>query len=125
MSAYTYEGAIRALGLDVIAAVDLGDWVAVLGEDYGSRFAFLVIGYGSCSGCDAWEAAENAAGRARLVADLLDGAKWFDEFEQVQAYVADAEYRDLEWYGHEDGWAEFKAKVAAADEYTREPASET
>lgn len=124
MSARSYVEAIKAMELKVLAEADLGyyqgDWVGLVkneafsydGQDYG----VIVVGYGSCSGCDEWQATGDPAKRAELVAKLLRDAKWFAELDEAKAYVADPD-RALEFYSHEDGWPAFVEAAQKASEW--------
>jgi hypothetical protein len=76
----------------------------------GDQFGFLVVGYGSCSGCDSLEACESQEAVDSLAERIYDGIKWFDSFDELKSYVLD-DNKDLEWYAHEGGWPEFLEKV--------------
>ena len=76
----------------------------------GDQFGFLVVGYGSCSGCDSLEACESQEAVDSLAERIYDGIKWFDSFDELKSYVLD-DNKDLEWYAHEEQWPEFVEKV--------------
>lgn len=75
----------------------------------GARFGYLEFGWGSCSGCDAAEAAESYADWKSLFESLRDGILWFDS---LQAFLSWANERDWEvqWSWH-DGARKFLAAV--------------
>lgn len=77
---------------------------------------YLNIGFGSCSGCDAYEATRgDVKARSELVTQLANDIKWFDNFDKLCEYVTDSENRALtEWAFHEDGglWNKFLASIS-------------
>lgn len=117
MSARDYVDAIRGLGLEVVAEADLGcyqgDWVGVVRDwySYDKEYGFIVVGYGSCSGCDSWQAANDAADRAALLSDIVSRARWFEDAEGVREYVTSAVAENVGFFVHEDGWGDFTARV--------------
>lgn len=118
MSADPYIKALEAVGVKVQVGADLGyyqgDYVALVSRGfwYEDAWGFLVIGYGSCSGCDAWEAEENdPAALAEILRGLAQGITWHDTLDEAKAYILDADQTALQWYGNEDGWATFTEQV--------------
>lgn len=85
-----------------------GDYLYVLKDD--DRYGFLVVGYGSCSYCDALEGCESLDDVYNLRNSIRDNVKWFDSFDELKSYVTD-DNKDLEWYAHEEQWPEFLEKV--------------
>lgn len=77
----------------------------------GDQFGFLVVGFGSCSYCDALEGCESQEEVDNLAQSLYDGIKWFDSLEEAKNYIADQDERNLSWYAHDGGWPEFLEKV--------------
>lgn len=79
----------------------------------GAEWGFSVVGYGSCSGCDAYERYMGYGDEP----DDLDGLLEFERevqnsvragsAEEVRAYITN-EDRDLNWYYHDD---EIKAAI--------------
>lgn len=121
-----YVKALKALDVNVLVGMDLnddyqGDWVGLVqAGQYSDRYGLLVIGYGSCSGCDAWEAAENITEKLDVLRDVINRGKWFDSFDDAKAYIADQHERRQDWYPHEDNWPKFIAAVATTGEYDQE-----
>jgi hypothetical protein len=118
MSSHSYLAAVKALDAKILADEDLGyyqgDHVALIGNDYyaDDKVGFLSIGYGSCSGCDEWEAAETIAERAEIVTRIISNIKWFEGVDAAKAYVLSPD-TELQWYAHDDSWASFVKKVEA------------
>lgn len=123
MSADNYTEVLRSLGLRFLAAKDLGyyqgDWVGLIHDDDANRFGLVIIGYGSCSGCDEWYAAETIERKLEIIQKIVAGVKWFDSLDLAKVYINDATIQETQWHSHEEGWSEFLADVAVADEYTR------
>lgn len=121
----SYEAAIKGLNLEVIAETYLGsyqgDWVAVL-KDYeyymaGEKaYGFLVYGYGSCSGCDSWQASRNAVERLEELSNMVDNIQWFSSLQSLKEYVALRDNANS-WYCNEgDEYEKFRKAVAELEE---------
>lgn len=102
------------IGIDVVEGVLLGDyqgdWIAVvLRRDWPTRGGLIRVGYGSCSGCDAWEAAETPIERLDLIRDFVRGITWYDTPAELAAWFQ-SDNVDLEYYPHldRDEWEKFK-----------------
>lgn len=116
----SYQEALAGIG--VKATVDehigdyQGDWVAVVTAEvnWDDKLGFLSYGYGSCSGCDAWQAAETPAELAEIVVGMVNKIIWFETPEELREYIAHPN-RLLSIY-HEEGWTEFAAHVAKASD---------
>lgn len=125
---------LKAVGLKFAVCVDLdGDYqgseaAVVIRErwsdylDDTEKIGLVIVGYGSCSGCDEWQAiGEDPVGKLRAVMDVYNRIRWFDNLAELQAYVAGAPVgedswssdHDLQWYGHSDGFPRFQGFVAA------------
>ncbi len=85
-----------------------GDYAYLLESVNG--YGFVVVGYGSCSGCDALEACSSLEEVKELQEYLGEGIKWFPTLDEVKEYALHAD-QELQWYYHESGWEEFEDKV--------------
>lgn len=80
-----WSGARRLL----VKRVEGGEW----------RYGFLVIGWGSCSGCDAmldcstWEELEE------LKEKVSGEIRWFDDYQSAEDYIVNHDWRG-QWYGY-------------------------
>ncbi|WP_280406143.1 hypothetical protein [Nocardia brasiliensis] len=125
---------LNEVGVQTVVAVDLNEdyqgtvaavvrnsgWWPGAPLDEHHRFGVLIIGYGSCSGCDAWESLHGEAkGKLEHCASLLETARWFESLAELKTFVAgtpgsyDASDHALQWYGHDTHFPEFQRKVAA------------
>lgn len=100
------------------AVVRINGWSSHLAPD--ARIGLLIIGYGSCCGCDTWQALEDdPEGKLKYCLELLNDIRWFDNLADLQTFVAgtpgenDASDHALQWYGHSDYFPLFQARVAA------------
>ena len=111
-----YRDLIEHTGLEVLSdhvfGSYQGDMLFVVRD--GARVGAVVVGYGSCSGCDALEAAERSddwdkppheaiAGNEEmqnLAWSIRRDVKWGTP-DQLRAALNS----DLEWYAHEDDFA--------------------
>lgn len=106
MTGGPYREALVGIGVDVLVEEDSnnyqGDWVALVVDraDYGNEIGFIQQGYGSCSGCDAWQAASNLQDRLDLLQDMITGIKWFDSVESLVEFLS-ADHED-QWWGHHE-----------------------
>ena len=80
------------------------------------KIGFLVIGWGSCSGCDALQACSNDRDLRELVDSLWNQVKWFDTIEQAKAYLNDEEEREGSYYSHTTNWKNFISEVNSYQE---------
>ena len=90
----SYEDELEKRGFKLDAWVTFGDWegdyAAILSKD-GQR-GFVVIGYGSCSGCDAWQD----------VTDCLSESKWSPEIKNEVKALMDSIENDITWGTNEE-----------------------
>lgn len=110
-----WEAGLEARGLNIIAWETFGDWqgdYAVIFKANDNLFAFTVIGYGSCSGCDVMEACENEKEYKELISDVVNSLKWTTA-EEIVAQIKD-EYDDNNWYRHESTFKESVDKLIKA-----------
>lgn len=76
-------------------------------------YGFVVIGWGSCSGCDALQASDTPAAVDELIADIRRDVKTFPTLKALKRYVADDGGRKGAHSWHVEGWRAFADKVAA------------
>lgn len=109
----TYETIVASWGYEVLAFTVTGSYQGdqeVLLRD-GDRYGFLMIGYGSCSGCDALEAivpwdlkrSTDFTEVDRFVEDLRNEIEWHDSAAQLaNALTVYANNPDgSRWYTHD------------------------
>jgi hypothetical protein len=83
-----------------------GDYVYLLKS--GDKYAFTVIGYGSCSGCDALEGCESDEEFNELKEDIVNSIVWGTK-QDVLDYVTNQEAN--RWYFHEEDWVEIRKEI--------------
>jgi hypothetical protein len=75
-----YYGLIESCGLKIESSASLGDYQGdlffLIRDPETGLWAFGRTGYGSCSGCDAWEACESLQDYEGLRNSLVDGLIW-------------------------------------------------
>jgi hypothetical protein len=111
-SFYEYDPIIRSFGA-VLVQVEDDDWsgdTRVLLRN-GDRYGFLVIGWGSCSGCDALQGCSTFAEVDELINQIEGDIKWFNSLAEVKTYIANDKDRSQSFYAHCDGWREFQRKI--------------
>ena len=88
-----------------------------VGKDKSDRYYLLVQGYGSCSGCDAYQSAEsicehdkNLESLNELQEDMKRNIRQFENLEEFKIYLESEETRgSFFWYG--DDIKDFIEKV--------------
>lgn len=103
-SAGGHDDQMQALfkGAKVLAHWNEGDYqgeVATAVQLADDRFAWYQDSYGSCSGCDSWEDADDEAVRA-LCIDLANSARVFDTYQELRAdmrAVAEDKIKGIWW----------------------------
>lgn len=83
-----------------------GDYVYLLKNE--DRYAFTVVGYGSCSGCDALQSCENDEHFNSLKDDIVRGIVWGTK-QDVYDYINNQEAN--RWYFHEDEWEDMRKEI--------------
>lgn len=114
---YDYNPIIRSFGKVLVVVEDdyySGDTRVLLKN--GERYGFLVVGWGSCPGCDALQGCDTFAEVDRLIDEIEGGIKWFAALAEAKTYIANDDERSLSFYTHCEKWPEFKRKVLAFQE---------
>lgn len=91
-----YTPMVKSFGEILIEVADneyRGDTRYLLKNE--SKFGLLIIGWGSCSGCDALQATNTIQELAELMQSIENDVKWFDSFEELRSYVKNKDW-DLE-----------------------------
>lgn len=110
----SYSSLPKLLGAKTLAWCDdhdyQGDSHALL--EHGGEFGFLTFGWGSCSGCDAMEAAYGDRAAERAVLDgLCESIIWFATLREAKDHVSSRDTANH--FGcHGDGWEEFTKEVS-------------
>ena len=105
----SYDGIVETQG-EIIKDWTLGhyqgDYVYLLKN--GDKYAFTVIGYGSCSGCDALEGCGNDEEFNELKDAIVSGIVWGTK-QDVYDYVNNQEAN--RWYFHEEDWVDIRKEI--------------
>lgn len=118
-----YEGMVHAWGTVhefITCGSWQGDYVALI-TDESNRLGFIVIGYGSCPGCDSYEAVApwdddgDWRGVVDLERELHEQVRWFDTADEFATYAATRSGKD--WWAHDQ---ETEAAVRKCVETARE-----
>lgn len=83
-----------------------GDYIYLLKKD--DKYSAVVIGYGSCSGCDALQACDNDEDFEALKQDVLRTIVWVTK-EDILNDLDDEELN--RWYFHEEDWEDIKKEI--------------
>jgi len=87
-----YGGLIESLGVKIVLDVSDDDYQ---GDSYlvlqdGEKWGVLTYGWGSCSGCDAYEACHTVESMSELRDGLEAGISWYDSLDGLKAYLAES-----------------------------------
>jgi hypothetical protein len=107
-----YDELIDSLDVRVVLRVDDNDYqgdTRLLLTD-GERWGLLTFGWGSCSGCDAFQACQTLTEFVELQQSLWNDIHWEASAAELLAYV-DGKDWDLDYSWHEDAGRTFVAKV--------------
>jgi len=85
-----------------------GDYVYLLKN--GDRFGFTVVGYGSCSYCDALQSCDNQEEVDELKESIVKDIFW-GTAEEVEAYAIKEDAN--RWYYYEHQWKTIKRELKA------------
>lgn len=108
----SYSDLVASAGT-IIKEWEIGSWSGDLVYllKNGNKFGFTVLGYGSCTVCDALQACANKEDVDELKADIARGIFWGNA-EEVEAYAINDNYANR-WYYHEHDWKTIKRELKA------------
>lgn len=99
-----YNPLLESLGHEILVQVDdsayQGDSRLLLRRDDG-KIGYLNFGWGSCSGCDALQAAETYAQIDKLRDEIAAGVQWFDTAQAAAEW-----FNSTDWEGKHSYHAE-------------------
>jgi hypothetical protein len=112
---YGYEGLIDSFEVDVLLDGHDDDYQGdsfYLLRDGDGCIGYLNFGWGSCSGCDAYEDARDSGDAAlmNLRDELWEDVSWFDSLEDLRVYFKENDVK-LKWYGHSSTFKDFLKRV--------------
>ena len=87
-----------------------GDYAVIVKKD--GMLGFVVIGYGSCSGCDALEGCDTQEEYDSLMSSTLNSISWGGA-DFIRAKIANL-FDDNNWYRHDAGFVDSIAKLVKA-----------
>lgn len=108
---YSYQPIVDSFGkvlVQVKTESYSGDTYAVIEKD--KQFGLLVLGWGSCSGCDALQGCGSYAEVDALIEKLEAGIVWRDSLPTLFAYMVDCD-RDGDFYYHTEEWLPFLGRT--------------
>lgn len=107
----SYDSLVASAGT-IIKNWNIGDWqgdeVYLLKND--NKFGFVVVGYGSCSYCDALQSCENQEEVDELKASIVKDIFW-GTAEEIEAYATNDNAN--RWYFYEHEWKTIKRELKA------------
>lgn len=111
---YGYEGLVDSFGVEIVFSEHDDDYQGdsfYLLKDAEGRYGFLSFGWGSCSGCDAYQAIWNEGNDAlvELRDELWESVRWFDSLDGLRVYLLDN--NKLNWYGYRSSFKVFLEKL--------------
>lgn len=127
-----YEEGLKKLGYKIIAFECFGDWqgdyFAVVEKD--NKIGYVIIGYGSCSGCDSlmacnwpsWISETNdedfqyADKQIReLFSDIEKSIRWGNPSELIRDLLRGNRWsNNIQWYKEDKGFKESRKKLVEA-----------
>jgi hypothetical protein len=114
-----YDGFVQSFEVETVAFANTGssyqgDMHYMLFDKNNGEYAYLCIGYGSCSGCDWLEAMEGSSEAEFIEArdDLWNGLEWKTGPDMLAWLRDDARTRDFSYFDDKDEWMQFLADSA-------------
>jgi glycosyltransferase involved in cell wall biosynthesis len=107
----SYDSLVASAGT-IVKDWNIGDWQG----DYvyllknGNKFGFTVVGYGSCSYCDALQSCDNQEEVDILKESIVKDIFW-GTAEEVEAYAIKEDAN--RWYHHDHEWKTIKRELKA------------
>lgn len=119
---YGYEGLIDSFDVDILLDEHDDDYQGdsfYLLRDAENRIGFLSFGWGSCSGCDAYDSASddvrygvNPSALVDLRDELWNDVSWFSSLDDLRDYFNKNDVA-LKWYGYNSAFKVFLKRVMA------------
>lgn len=127
-----YKLGLERLGYEIIAWEDFGcyqgDYAAIVKS--GNNIGFVVIGYGSCSGCDALQACdwpwwndgseetkkrfEEVDQEIRSLFEGIERSIVWGSPSELTRFILSNERSGLDWYRHDDSFKERRKNLVEA-----------
>jgi hypothetical protein len=109
----TYSDIVADWGYEILASKTFGEWQGdyVYLLSHSGRVGVAIIGYGSCSGCDALEGTDTGRGQIPwreyqpimdLSRSLRESIRWFAEPDDVLAWLESSKAENNWWYYDEE-----------------------
>lgn len=76
-----------------------GDLYYVLRQ--GDQYGLAIIGYGSCSGCDAYKACVSDEDFETLFDNIRNSIRWFPDHKSMLTYILNDENKSSNWWMNE------------------------
>lgn len=109
---YGYDALLASFEVAVVLKVDDNDYQGdsrLLLKD-GDRWGILIFGWGSCSGCDAFEGCSGLAAYTELRDQLWNGIHWEVDAVALLAYI-DGKDWSLDYSWHEEAGRAFLTRA--------------
>ena len=106
-----YDDVVSCFGNIVVQVDDedySGDARYLLEKD--GKYGYIIIGFGSCSGCDWLLGCDTEAEKESLIFDIKNDIKWFDNLSDLQRYVSKKDW-ELEYSWRAEETKDFINKV--------------
>ena len=110
-----YQPIINHIGSPLIQ-VDQDDYQGDTWVLYGpKRWGYLVVGWGSCSGCDALQACSTLEELEKLIHDITESVRWFDSKDDARKFFNDHDWQAEFSSFYADFWTFVNQARAALD----------
>ncbi len=111
-----YQYIVESLSCDKFKSHEVGDYQgdSIVFFKKGSKFGILNHAYGSCSGCDSYQACENSEKElANLAEAFKDSVVWYDSAEEFIDYCENKWLEgDAGYHIHDNDYVEiYKSKA--------------
>lgn len=116
---HSYLALLEALGALLILVQDqdyAGDTFVCFARGRPRRFGILIIGWGSCDGCDPLLGTSSYQALDALIGTLWRQIVWFDTLDAARAWVHDDVARADSHYASGASWRAFRAAVLAYEQ---------
>ena len=105
-----YSDMVVSEGGEILGQWDIGQWqgdeIYLLGKE--DKYALVVLGYGSCSMCDAYDACSTDEEKEELRKSIVKDIKWMTK-KDLMSDIGGSE--NNRWYYHDDSWNDVRAEI--------------
>lgn len=106
---FGYEDMVDSIG-EIVQEISLGtsegDLLFLIRGKENKKWGYVGVGYGSCAGCDAYQACSTNKELQSLRDDIENSTRWFDNSTEAIDFFVNHDWKG-DYFGRDPGLQEF------------------